>query len=350
MEPLLGRGLVTSDGEEWLRQRRATQPSFQRERVAAFGASITRAARDRLDRWRPGEPIEIVAEMMRLALTILGDTLFGADLRADADALHDAVTQILLRVNQQTRTMLYFLPSWLPTPGNLAFRRAVRAFDAIVDRLIREARPDSLIGSLRHSSDVGPLRDQVKSFLFAGHETTAIALAWTLHQLSKYPAEAQRVRRELDEVLGGRAAGCDDLPHLGHLQRFIQETLRIYPPVWFLGRNAFGADELLRLPAGGLVMPTPYVTHHRPDVWENPEGFHPDRFLTEPPPFAYLPFGGGPRQCIGSGFAMMELMLVTACVVQRFDVQLVPGQAVHIDAGITLRPRGGLHVHIRKLL
>lgn len=367
--PLVGRGLLTSEGDFWRRQRRLIQPGFQRERLAAFVPVMTDTTEAMLARWKAyadsGQPLDVAAEMMRLALAIVGRTLFSTDVSGEAEAVREALTFALARIDRRV-TALVSWPERLPTPANRRFQRAIRTLDDIVYRMIDERRrradgPADLLSMLvgaRGGADDGAaegmtdtqLRDEVMTLMLAGHETTANALAWTWYLLSTHPGVQRRMGSELAEVLGGRAPTYEDLPKLSYTTRVIQESMRLYPPVWIIDRNAVEDDEIdgYPIPAGAFVILSPYVTHRLPSLWENPEGFDPERFGEEPsagrPRFAYFPFGGGPRLCIGNHFAMMETQLVVATVAQRYRLDLVPGQLVRPEPRITLRPREGVRV------
>ena len=358
LRSFLANGLLTSEGDDWLRQRRIAQPAFHRGRIAAFGRTMTTAAAELADRWDADDirTIDVTAEMTRLTLRIVGETLLSTDVSRDADRVGQALT-VALRSANRAITRPIEIPPWLPTPENRRLRRARATLDAIVygmiDRRRREGSPtEDLLSMLMDARDEETgarmsdtqLRDEVMTIFLAGHETTAIALGWTWLLLSRYPAIARRVRTELAEVLGGRAPGVDDLRRLVYVEQVVKESLRLFPPAWIISRCAIGADRI-----GGydilpdtIVFASPYVTHRLSRLWDNPEGFDPDRF--EPstaesrPPFAYFPFGGGPRQCIGNSFAMMELVLVVATLAQRCRLDLAPGPPPGLRPSITLRP------------
>jgi cytochrome P450 len=361
---LIGEGLFTSEGAFWRRQRRLAQPAFHRERIAGFAGTMVHRTAERLAGWdaavRRGEPIDVAAEMNALALTIVGETLFGRDLSGEAVEAGRA-----LRVALETtalRAMSWLVsPIWWPTPRNRAFRAAVRTLDALVYDLIdsrrRSAAPaDDLLGMLvaARDEDTGEgmsrlqLRDEVMTFLLAGHETTAVALAWTWYLLARHPEIGEQARAETLAVLGDRAPALDDLPRLPLARMVVEEAMRLYPPVWGVGRQAIAADRIggYDIPAGALVNLSPWVTHRHPDFWDDPERFDPERFRPgverTRPRFAYFPFSGGPRLCIGETFALMEAQLVVAMMLQRYRLTLVDPRPVVAETTLTLRPRGGL--------
>ncbi|MDP3767798.1 MAG: cytochrome P450, partial [Dehalococcoidia bacterium] len=252
-----------------------------------------------------------------------------------------------------------------PTPTNLRFRRAMRTLDDIVYGMIEARRnngadKDDLLSMLLEARDEETgegmsdkqLRDEVFTMFTAGHETTAAALAWTWYLLSQHPEAEGRLHNELGSVLSGRTPGLDDLQRLPYTRMVIEETLRLYPPVWSIGRMALREDTVLgyRIPAKGQVLLSSYVTHRHPEFWDEPERFDPERFAPERaasrPRYAYFPFGGGPRQCIGNEFAMMEAQLALATLAQRYRLRLVPGQVVEPEPAVTLRPRHGVMVTV----
>jgi cytochrome P450 len=361
---LIGDGLFTSEGSFWRRQRRLAQPAFHRQRSAGFATAMTDATAAMLARWDAhagsGVPFDVAAEMNRLTLRVVGQTLFSMDLDGAAADVGRALQVALAYVD---RRALLVAPSPLivPTPQNLRFRRARRVLDRVVYDIIETRRRDGsqtsdLLSMLLQARDEETgegmsdrqLRDEVMTFLLAGHETTAAALAWTWYLLARHPAVEARLRAEVDTVVGDRTPTVEDLPALSYTRMVVEETMRLYPPVWGIGRQTIGEDTLggYRVPAKVVVSISPYVTHRHPACWDDPERFDPERFTPERAAgrsrFAYLPFSGGPRLCIGSEFALMEAQLVIAMVVQRYRLALVPGRVVEPEVRLTLRPRGGL--------
>ena len=361
---VLGNGLLTSEGEFWKRQRRIAQPAFHRQRIAGFGAAMVRAAERCAARLaQPEAPFDMSAEMMRVTLEIVGETLLGTDVGAEADRVHSVVGDLLRSANERI-TRVIDLPTIVPTPSNLRFRGHLKVLDEIVLRIIAERRRKpggDLVSMLIESRDAdtgeamtdAQLRDEAMTIFLAGHETTANALTWTWFLLSRAPAAGRDLRAELDAVLGGRAPTLEDLPRLKLLRMTIEESMRLYPPAWIIARSATGPDEIggYEIPAGSIVFVSPYVVHRHPRFWRDPEGFDPLRFASAeaPPRGAYFPFGGGPRQCIGNGFAMMEAELVLATLAQKFRFELVPGHPVDAEPSITLRPRHGMKMSAMRL-
>jgi cytochrome P450 len=363
-----GRGLLTSDGELWLRQRRLTQPAFHQRRISAMEPIVQAATGAMLERWEAvaaaGAAFDAAGEMMRLTFEIIGKALFSIDLSREAGPLTQAVNVALDHIVHRASNFLA-LPDRFPTPRNLRFRRALRALDAAVADLIEARRhsarqPDDLLAMLMEARDeetgqpmsAAQARDEVLTLLIAGHETTASALAWTWHLLAGHPEAEQRLRAEL-ATLNGRAPTAADLPALPYARQVFEETLRLYPPAWLITRKALDRDELdgHAIPAGSLIIISPYAIHRRPDIWEQPDAFRPERFDPRRsggwPRFAYIPFGGGPRLCIGQGLALFEAHLILALSAQRFQLAPAPGHRVTPAALVTLRPRDGVWMTCR---
>lgn len=369
LKPAFGEGLLTSDGPLWLRQRRLMQPAFHQRRVIEFTTLMTEATTKMLERWEPiaqrGEAIDVSAEMMKVTLEIIGKALFSSDIRGEARPIGEAVTGILDYFQHQVTTSIP-LPLMVPTSANRRFQAAMRKVREVVDRVIaeRESRsewPDDLLSMLMSARDEETqegmtrqqLYDELITMIFSGYETTATALSWAWYLLSTHPEIMARLRSELKTVLDGKPPVYEDLPKLNYTCMVIQETIRLLPPVWLVTRKAIAEDEIdgYHVPANTVVTLSPYVTHRRKDFWENPEGFDPERFLPERignlPRYAYFPFGGGPRQCIGNTFAMIEAQLILATVAQRYRLDLVPGHPIEpLPFGI-LRPRYGILVTVR---
>ncbi len=361
---ILGNGLVTSEGSYWLRQRRLAQPAFHRQKIAALGMHMCRAARDRAERWasRAGQsaPLDVVHELMELTLSIVGQALLGSDVQAQSDQVGVALNVISAQFVERFRTFR-ILPPVLPTRMDRAFRAAIGTFDTIVYEIIAERRRNPsdrgdllsmFIGA--RDADTGEqmndkqLRDEVLTMLTAGHETTATALSWVFVLLEQHPEIERRLHAELDEVLAGRDPSTEDLPRLTYTRMVIDETLRLYPPVYILSRKVVADDVICgyRIPGGTSVDISPLLTHRHPEFWEDPEVFRPERFTPEEsarrPKYAYFPFLGGPRQCIGNAFALMEAQLILATLAQRYRLRTPAGHRVIPDPLVTLRPKGGL--------
>ena len=365
---LVGNGLIVNEGDSWLRQRRLMQPAFHRQRLGGLVAQMAAAADATAARWEElagrGAPVDVAAEMLRTTLRVVGTTMFSADLGRDADRVGTA-TRVALEEVSWRMTRPLSAPLWLPTARNRRFRAGRAVIDAAVRETIRERRRDGgdrgdLLSTLLAAQDADTgermsdeqVRDEVLTLMLAGHETTASALSWTWHLLGRNPAAAAWMRAELDAVLAGRTPGMDDLARLPRTRAVFKETLRLFPPAWGQPREAVEEDEIggFRIPAGALLLVSQYVTQRRPDLWERPDDFVPARFADGAPavpPFAYFPFGGGARQCIGSHFAVMEAQVILATLAQRFAPEPVPGHTVEPDATFALRPRGALPMTLR---
>ena len=362
---LFGNGLFTNDGESWLRQRRLMQPSFQHQRLTGFGRLMSEATVAMLERWQrtaPSDaPLDIQLEMMRLTLRIAGLALFSLDLSNEVDLVGRTFTTLGPLISKYAT--LPFPPLWVPTPRNRRLLAGLGTLNTVVYAIIEERRKQSavthaadLLGMLLSAQDEETglgmsdqqLRDEVLTLLLAGHETTATALTWTWYLLSQHPEVERRLHAELDTVLAGQLPTVEDLDALPYTRMVIQEALRLYPPAFGLTRFAVTEDEMGGYPiaANSVLFVSAYCTHRHPGFWEEPEVFDPERFTPERsaarPRFAYFPFGGGPRQCIGNAFALMEAQLVLAAVAQRYSLRLVPGHPVVPQVLPTLRPRYGL--------
>jgi len=361
---VLGNGLVTSEGDYWLRQRRLVQPVFHRQRVAGFADAMAAATADAVAGWRDGERRDIHREMMRLTLDILMRTVFSVELGAAAERIEGALAVVMGEYLAQLTAPLP-LPAWAPTPGRLRLQRAVRALDEVVSGIIDArlaggpARDDVLTMLLEARGETGApmsrrqLRDEVLTLITAGHETTANAMAWTFALLARHPEAEARLHAELDAVLGGRPPTAADIPRLRYADEVIKESMRLYPPVWLISRAAAQLATLggYHVPAGLDLYISAWVVHRDGRLYAEPEAFRPERWADglaqRLPKYAYMPFGGGPRLCIGNSFAQMEATLILATVAQRFRLALDPGQTVTPDPSITLRPRGGLPMTVR---
>jgi cytochrome P450 len=357
---LFGNGLLTSEGEFWLRQRRLAQPAFHRARIAAYAETMVRFTERMLQGWRGGESRDVHAEMMRLTLQIVTKTLFDADVDADVQEVGRALEAIMEHNSDFRRLIL--TPSWLPTLRNIRAALATRRLNQIIYRIIGQRRTAAhdagdLLSMLLNAQDEDgsrmtdrQLRDEVITLFLAGHETTALALSWTWWLLAQHPQVEAKLHAELDAVLDGRTPTLEDLPKLPYTDHVITESMRLYPPAWGMARLAIEDAEIggYTIRKGCGVSLSQWVVHRDPRWYESPEEFRPERWegdlLKRLPRFAYFPFGGGPRQCIGNSFALMEAALLLATIAQKFRLGLVPGQVVVPLASITLRPRHGIRV------
>jgi cytochrome P450 len=372
LRALIGDGLLTSEGETWRQHRRLVQPVFARRDVPAFGPAIAAATRRMLTNWasRPaGSQLDVARQMSALTLDVVGAALFGSDLSGEADQMSRA-----LAAGQRVAMLSTFLPlRWGPRSARAvraAATRLSRTPDGIegpVGRLIaarraqREAgrdtaRRDLLDVLLTASAEDGSVlpdsavEAEVTTFLLAGHETSASALSWSLALLSAYPAARQRLEDEVDAVLGGRDPSAADVPDLPWTTAIISEAMRLYPPAWTIERDAAETDDIagVPVPAGSLVAVPPYLVHRNPEFWPDPAGFDPARFLGPPdrPRYAYIPFGGGRRACVGQAFAELETVLVLAAIARQFRLELTGAGMPKPDAYVTLRLGHGLPMRL----
>jgi cytochrome P450 len=355
---LFGNGLLTSEGDFWLRQRRLAQPAFHRTRVASYADTMVRYAERLQAEWKGGEERDIHADMMRLTLQIVAKTLFDADVDREARKVGLAL-EAIMELNSDFRKLI-LTPKWLPTPRNIRATIATRRLDKIIFRFIEERRVsgkdsgDLLSMLLAARDDDGSrmtdrqLRDEAITIFLAGHETTANALSWTWMLLSQNPAVEAKLHAELDAVLARRTPALDDLPSLRYTGHVITESMRLYPPAWGMARIAIEDVEIggYPIPKGCGVSLAQWVVHRDPRWFDAPEEFRPERWdgdlMKRLPRFAYFPFGGGPRQCIGNNFAVMEATLLLATIAQRFRIRLVEGRPLVPMPSITLRPRSGV--------
>ena len=357
-----GDGLLTNEGDSWLRQRRLSQPAFHRERIASYAKIMTDYAGQAVSTWRTGEIRDLHQEMMQLTLQIVVRALFNVE--AEKTGTISSAMNVLMRNSTGVRLLLPPVARYLPTPAMIAFRRAVRQLDTTVYDIIarrRTAENDSgdLLSMLMQARDQDgsrmndqQLRDEVMTFLLAGHETTALALSWTWHLLGQHPEVEHTLHEELDRVLDDCPPDFSDLPKLPYTERVIKEVMRLYPPAWSVARTVIQDFEVggYRIPAGANVVMSQWIMHRDPRYFSDPEKFDPNRWLPERsrdlPRFAYFPFGGGPRQCIGASFAMMEAVLLLAAIAQNSRFRAIPELTVTPIPSFTLRPKHGIQMKI----
>lgn len=366
---VVGKGLLTTEGEVWKRQRKLMQPLFTSQLLARYGEDMTALAAAQLERWRPaaksGALVDLHAGVVDLTLAIAAKTLLGAQFTESGAELRQAILDAIDYADQFEN--LVTLPAWLPTPRNRRFRQAKALLDRVVGGMIRDRRAHLseghdllavLVRAKEEDTGLGlsdeTLRDQVMTFFLAGHETTAQSLSWLLCLLAQHPEAEAKVRAETGRVLGGRTPTYADLGDLEYSKQTIQEAMRLYPAVWGMGREAAVDVELggFLIPKGQDVIMSQWVMHRHPAYWENPERFDPDRFSTERGAGrslgVYFPFGGGPRVCIGQTFAMAELQLLLPMFLQAYRFELDPSRPVAPRAGITLRPADGIWMRLRE--
>lgn len=364
-KPVLGNGLLTSEGELHRRQRRLVQPAFHSERLFSYGRTMVGCASATAAEWRDGAQIAVDREMMRLTLEIVGRTLFSADLKHDAAGVGESLTRALglfLKLNHPITRAITPLRNRMEAKA----RHYRREIETVLRRIIEEHRAQpglhDMLSMMMHSSDDAHagymsddlLLDESLTLFLAGHETTANALTWTWHLLGQYPHIERRFHDELDRVLAERLPEPADLPHLTYTNCIFRESLRLYPPAWVIGREAVTSYRLgdVEVPAGSMLVLSPYATHRDPRFWERPEEFMPDRWLNEPdiprPKFSFYPFGAGSRVCVGEHFAMMEGVLLLATLAKQWKLHHVPGQRIDMWPQITLRPRHSIRMRLEQ--
>ena len=370
LRPFLGDGMLISEGDFWKRQRRLAQPAFHMRRLKVLAATMADAAARMAQGWEHGKVVDVMPLMNVVTMEIVAKTLFGADVSRDIGAVGEAMNVLGEETGRIRPTAFFDLPEFVTRPRSRRFAAAVATLDAIVNRMVAQRRTevdrgaapqDDLLQMLLEARDEESgqgmtdrqLRDELVTLFLAGHETTSISLTWTFHLLAQNPAAEAKLHAEVDAVLGENAApSFDDLERLPYARMVAEESMRLYPPAYVFSRRAAGEDQLgpWRIPAGAHIIISPYALHRRADYWTDPDAFKPERFApgapSDRPKHAYLPFGGGPRICIGNSFAMMEHAIVLAAAVRRWRLESIPNHEVRTEPRITLRPRGGLPMRV----
>jgi len=358
---LVGNGLVTSEGDFWRRQRRLAQPAFHRQRISSYGDVMVQYAERAFGNWKPGERRDLARDMTRLTLEIVVKTLFNSDVSNDADHVGEILSRLVKPFASQA-TLKWILDNRLPTPGHRSYFRSVSEIDRIVFRIIAERRASGydegdLLSMLLQAQDEdgsqmtdAQLRDEVMTLFLAGHETTALALSWSWYLLATHPEAEEKFHAELRGVLGGRAPNVSDLPRLKYTEMIAKEAMRLYPPAYAVGREAIEDTEIggYHVPKHTQLFAFQWVTHRDSRYFDEPDAFKPERWSNgeQVAKYAYFPFGGGPRQCIGNYFAMMEVVLLLATIGQRFRFSLDPAHKVEVLPVLSLRPKNGIKVLI----
>jgi cytochrome P450 len=365
LRALLGEGLLTSEGDHWRRQRRLAQPGFHRERVASYGAVMVEYTERMLSTFRDGDVRNIHEDMMRLTREIVAKTLFDADLTRESASVGEAFEVVVRRFAEVPPGIPVI--DRIPTPGQRRYRRAVETLDAMIYRLINERRASghdagdllSMLMGARDEDGGGrmsdrELRDEAITLFLAGHETTALVLSFAWLLLSQNPEVEAKLAFELEEALGGRPPAVSDIPKLRYVDWVIHETMRLYPPAWAIGREALEDREIggFHVPKGTQVWTSQWVTQRDPRYFEDPEAFRPERWSGDLakriPKYAYYPFGGGPRLCIGASFALMEATLLLATIAQKVRLIALPDHPIRLVTGVTLRPKYGVRVAVKR--
>ncbi|MBI1880572.1 MAG: cytochrome P450, partial [Chloroflexi bacterium] len=364
---VLGNGLLTSEGSFWLRQRRLAQPAFHRQRIAAYGQVMAAYTQAMLDTWQPEEVRDVHHELMQLTMAIVAKTLFDAETGTSEAGQIGATIDTLLMLFESRLNSLLFLPDSFPTPTNLRLRFATRRLDRIIYRFIRQHRATGqdqgdLMSLLLQAQDADDgsrmtdrqVRDEVMTLFLAGHETTALTLSWVLYLLARHPDIEVRLLAEQQDVLGPRLPTMEDLPRLPYTEMVLTEALRLYPPAYVVGREALRDYTIngLTIPRGTTVLMSQWVVQRDERFFEAPEQFRPERWAgglaKRLPRYAYFPFGGGPRLCIGQSFALMEATILLVTILQRFRLTLAPDHPVVPWTSFTLRPKHGIQVVLHR--
>jgi cytochrome P450 len=359
---VLGSGLLTSEGDLWKRQRKLMSQAFTPKRIGDYATAMIRVGDVALRRWRDGATTNLHQEMSRLTMEVVADVLFGASMGTDDVEAVSGAMEIANEFFSGSPEAMLKVPKWVPTPRNVRMNRAVATLDRVVYAIIANRRAgeprDDLLGTLLAARDDdgvgmsdGQLRDEVMTLFLAGHETTSLALAHSLYLLSLDPASERRLHDEIRAVLGNRLPTADDARSLPFTEWVLKETMRLYPPAWSTGRETTEPYEIRghAIPVGSQLMCSQWIVHHDARWYPDPDRFDPERWsparAKDIPRYAYFPFGGGPRVCIGNHFAMMEATLLLALIVQRFHVELLPGERLELAPAVTLRQKGeGLQV------
>lgn len=363
---LLGNGLLVSEGDFWRRQRRLAQPAFHRDRISQYADRMVSLGTAMVDRWQGGKVLDVHDEMVRVTLAIVADALFSANVAQHADVVGRSLETTLWHFQWWSRNA-FLVPVWLPVGPNRRFQRAKRDLDRIVNAIIAErmAQPEGqrggdLLGMLLSARDedgsamsAQQVRDEVMTLMLAGHETTANTLTWTTLLLSRHPEVRLRLEEELRRALNGRPPTLADLPNLPYNEMVVKESMRVYPPVWVLGYEAVDDTPIgpYTIKKGTAVFMSQWVNHHEARWFPDPQAFRPERWadpaMKQLPAYAYFPFGGGERLCIGKSFALMEAQLLLATIAQRYRLDVVADQTIALDPSVTLRPAHGLQVVVK---
>jgi cytochrome P450 len=360
----LGNGLLVSEGDDWLRQRRRMQPAFHRQRIDGMAETMVSIVAATLDGWRAGEKRDMYREMLGVSLQIVARTLFGTDVTTDMPRIRQSSEVMTEHLRSRLFSLYMLLPDVVPTPGNRRHAAAVRDLDVLIYRLIAERRatpgtpPEDLLDMLLSARDAASrlltdrqVRDEVLTIMSAGYDTTALAVTWAWVLLTRNPEVEQRMRAQIGAVVGERRPTAADVMRLTHVEDVVTETLRLYPPAWAITRQAVRHTSIggQRISAGTTVLASAWVLHRDPRFFEAPELFRPERWAGDIagrlPRFAYMPFGGGQRTCIGNGFALLEIALLLAAIAQRFRISLAdPDQPPRPLPVLTLQPDRNVEV------
>lgn len=361
---VFGQGILTAEGETWQRNRKLAAPAFAGQQLLSYGPDIVSLTKAMLRTWTDGDRRDVHPDIMGLTLRIAAKALMDSEVERDIEDMDHAVNDLIVEMARRVKRPTV-IPDWVPLPGHIRYRRAIATGERVINRMIAErrsngydGRSDFLSRLMAARDDDGnalpdrQLRDETLTMLLAGHETTALALSWTCYLLGQQPDIGRRMFEEVESVLAGRDATTEDLPQLKFTESIILETMRLYPPAWVIGRESVGPFEVggYQFGAGTTVMIAPWVLHRDARHFDEPEAFRPERWLDglarRLPRYAYMPFGGGPRVCIGQRFAMIEATLILATIAQHFGVEWLSDHPVSPFPSITLRPGGGVWVRL----
>ncbi|MED0678184.1 cytochrome P450 [Aneurinibacillus thermoaerophilus] len=365
---VVGEGILTSEGKFHMRQRRLMQPSFRQDHIVSYGDTMVEYGEKLISKWKDGEERLISKDMMELTLSIITKTMFGTSINKNLNDIEHAIDVGLKYVSRRASSFID-IPESIPTKSNREFKEAAETLDKVIFSIIEERRKSedenrgdllSMLLAARDEDDGTGMtdhqvRDEVMTIFIAGHETTANTLSWTLYLLAQHPEAEQKLWSEIEQVLGGRKVTVHDLPKLKYAENIIWETLRLYPAAWAINREVTDEIEIggHTFKPGESIMMSQYVMHRNPKYFDNPDAFIPERFagnlLKEIPQFAFFPFGGGPRVCIGNHFAIMEATLILVTISQKFQLRLAdPHNPVEPEPVVTLRPKNGLRMIVKK--
>jgi cytochrome P450 len=360
--PLVGQGLLTSEGDFWRRQRRLAQPAFQRAQIERYAAVMVENTMRMLSTWRDGQVRDVHQDLMRLTLSIVARTLFNTELAGEAGKIGESLEIVM---NYFMSPMRWFgIRERVPLPSTLRYRRAIKQIDDVVYGIIRQRRasgddPGDLLSRLLGARDENgngmtdtQLRDESVTLILAGHETTALVLFYTFYLLNLSPEADRRLASELNDVLGERAPNASDVPNLRYTEWVVRESMRLYPPAWGIAREALSDCEIggYPVPKGTQIFLVQWLVHRDPRIFDDPESFRPERWdndlFKRLPRCAFFPFGDGPRVCIGNHFAVIEAVLILATIAQRYRLSALPGQKLELLPSVTLRPRGAQRMRL----
>lgn len=369
LKTLLGEGLLTAEGESWFWQRHLAQPVFHQKRINNYANIMVEYTNQMLESWHDGEIHDIHADMMRLTLQIVMKCIFNTDVDSGETKVVANALDVAMQWFESKRRQNFLVWEWFPRPENIRYRQAIAEMDDAIYKLINERRQsketsNDLLSMLMDAKDEETgqqmddklLRDEVATLMLAGHETTANALSWTWMLLSQHSSAREKLQAELHQVLQGKSPTVEDLPKLVYTQQVIKESMRLYPPVAIFGREAAKDAQIgdYIIHRGTVIMISQWVMHRHPKYFDNPDTFQPERWTEEfekqLPRGVYIPFGDGPRICIGKGFAQMEAALLLATIAQRFQIDLAPGYPIIPQPSITLRPESGIKVRLTQII